>query len=116
MSKGKGSSKKQTPERLPIFQPQPSMICTKSLYFYIFDFTQIVEFFVFTVQVASKVDEYAKNAAHALAAIDKGLMIAQEREGTIEELERKRDAALAEIETKGAAKQLAEYSVMIFDT
>jgi hypothetical protein len=108
----KSSSKKPTPKRLPIFQPQPSLICTKSFYFYVSDFTKTVELFLFTVELASKVDEYAKNAAHALAAIDRGLILAHEKEGIIEELERNRDAALTEIETKGASKRLAEYSIM----
>jgi hypothetical protein len=96
---------------LPIFQPLENIVGTKSLYFYFYDFSQIVESFIFTVKIAASVDQYATNAAHALAAIDKGLL-EEETEEKIAELERRRNAQLARIEAKGAQKQLAEYSMM----
>ena len=106
------SSQMLPPKPLSIFQPRANMICTRYLYFYVSDFDQIVEFFLFIVRLASTADEHSKNAAHALAAIDEGLIHAHEKEGTIEELKFIRDQRLAEIETGGAAKQLSQYSVM----
>ena len=105
-------SKQPEYKGLPIFYPSARMICTKSMYFYLFDFAQIIDLFVFTVELAATADEYAERAANALVAIDKGLMLAKEIGRTIQEFEARRDASLEKIKTDGASKRLEEYILM----
>ena len=95
--------------QLPIFYPKGTMVCTDSLYFYFSDFSEIIDLFLMTVELASKMDESARQAAYVLVKIDKAL---DDEKISTEELEARRDASLERIRTRGASKKLAQYATM----
>ena len=95
--------------QLPIFYPKGTMVCTDSLYFYFSDFSEIIDLFLMTVELASKIDESARQAAYVLVKIDKAL---DDEKVSTEELEARRNASLERIRTRGASKRLAQYATM----
>ncbi len=106
-------SREPESERLPIFYPRGSMVCTKSMYFYLSDFEEIIDLFFMTVRLEATADDYAERGAILSVTIDKALMAASAIEKVAtEELEARRDATLEKIKTDGASKKLEKYSMM----
>jgi hypothetical protein len=97
---------------LGIFYPRKSVVCTRSMYFFLADLAESLDLFLFTIQLAATEDERAKITANVILTMDKALVLIKEKEGTVEQIEALRDATLEEIETRGAAVKLGEYATM----